>query len=71
MKTELGINHNGIWTAHQYVIDAGYDWDCVVQTADLGISMAEMEDGGLTDEQQSKVISHCKSRVAERAKSND
>lgn len=62
MTTELGIDHTGTWTAHQYVIDAGYDRYSVEMTAEHGVSEAELD--GLTSEQVAAVEAHCRRECA-------
>lgn len=60
MKTqELGTDHTGTWTAHQYVIDAGYDRYSVDLTAQYGV-VGEPEQDGLSEEQQQSVVDYCR-----------
>lgn len=57
----LGIDHKGNWNPSQYVIDAGWNWDCIEQTAKKGI--AEDDAIGLTPTQQADLLDFCKWRV--------
>lgn len=60
MKT-LGTDSNGTWTAAQYIIDAGWDLDCVRNTARMGISAEDAE--GLSAAQRAAVVALCEEHV--------
>lgn len=56
----LGIDHTGIWTPAQYIIDAGWDQTGVEVTARIGLSDEDAD--GLTADQQAALLSHCRER---------
>ena len=59
--TQIGIDCTGEWTPNQYAIDAGWTYECVENTARLGVADADAE--GLTEDQQAWLLSWCKERV--------
>jgi hypothetical protein len=63
MNVKLGIDHTGTWTPAQYAIDAGWDYGCVLATAEKGVALADAE--GLTEQQQKELLSFCRYRVEE------
>ena len=65
MNNEIGKDSTGTWAPAQYAIDAGWDYSCIVATAEKGISETDAE--GLTETQQAALLEYCQSRVAERA----
>lgn len=58
-----GTDHTGKWTPAQYVIDAGWDYGCIEDTATKGIADADAEI--LTSDQQRMLVSFCKYEVSD------
>lgn len=56
-----GTDHTGEWTPQQYVLDAGWDFYCIIDTAVKGISEVDAEI--LTDEQQTELMEYCKGKA--------
>lgn len=42
MKTRLGIDRTGKWDPHQYILDAGWDFDGIVATAQRGVDADDL-----------------------------
>ena len=60
----IGIDHTGVWTAAQFVIDMQYTLDDVQTIAELGSMDAAEEAAELTIEQRAEVVAYCKDRVS-------
>ena len=62
MNNQVGQDSTGQWTPAQYAIDAGWDYTCIVATADKGVSEADAE--GLTIEQCAALLDFCRAYAA-------
>lgn len=60
-KTQIGIDSTGTWTPRQYAIDAGWGFESIEATAQLGVADADAE--GLTNDQQERLLEYCKERM--------
>jgi len=65
MTTKMGVDASGAWTPAQYAIDMGWSFDCIVATAQGGVS--ETDAAGLTDTQQDALLAYCQERIADLA----
>lgn len=64
MNNQVGQDSTGQWNAAQHAIDSGWDYTCIVATAEKGVSETDAE--GLSESQQSELLAYCGRRVAER-----